>query len=71
MKSRDYISSVFQQLCSSEDAREASYNGAFLQAMLAVIREVDSPLKEQTIVSLALLKSRGGRLSAAARKRIA
>jgi hypothetical protein len=58
MNSKDYISAVYQQLSALEYAEHTALDGAFLHAMLAVVKDVESPLKEQTVVSLALLRTR-------------
>lgn len=61
MKGSEYIARVITQLTSEEGSAQASYNGAFLTAALSVIREVESPLKEETLVKLAVMELRRGR----------
>ena len=56
MKGSDYIKAVFEHLSSDEQIAKASLNGAFLTAALTVIQEVESPLKEETLVKLAALE---------------
>jgi hypothetical protein len=56
MSGREYIAKVYQQLSSPEYIKQSHYKGAFLQAALAVVEAVESPLKEQTLVRLAVLE---------------
>jgi hypothetical protein len=71
MKSREYIRSVCKQLTSPDHSEQASLHGAFLQAMLAVVADVESPLKEEAIVNLAVLEIRRRRGPALTRKKAA
>ena len=71
MTSKEYISSVVRQLSSIEHTEQSSFDGAFLRAMLAVVKDVGSPLKEQTVVKLALLGLRHGGAEIDRRKKIA
>jgi hypothetical protein len=71
MTPKKYVSSVVTQLSSVQHAEESACNGAFLCAMLAVVKDVESPLKEQTIVKLALLGRNHSQMAGSARKKIA
>jgi|688.fasta_scaffold2636680_1 hypothetical protein len=71
MTSKEYISSVVRQLSSVEHAEQSACDGAFLRAMLAVVKDVGSPLKEQTIVKLALLGLHHGGMEVSGRKKVA
>ena len=56
MNAAEYVSRVLSQLSSDEQIEKTSYNGAFLTAALAIIEEVESPMKEQALVQLAVLE---------------
>jgi hypothetical protein len=71
MTSKEYINSVVRQLSSVEHAEQSAYDGAFLRAMLAVVKDVGSPLKEQAVVKLALLGLRQGGVGLSKRKKVA
>jgi hypothetical protein len=71
MKGSEYICKVYEQLLAPDSVDQAHYAGAFLHAALAVIEVVDSPLKEQTLVDLALIELSSRRKGYAARKRAA
>jgi len=71
MKGSEYISKVYEQLLAPGSVEESHYAGAFLHAALAVIEVVDSPLKEQTLVDLALLELSSRRKRQALKKRAA
>lgn len=53
---REYIAAVLERLSSDEQKAQTSYTGAFLTAALSVIEEVESPLKEEALVRLAVLE---------------
>jgi hypothetical protein len=55
-KGSDYISRVLSNLTSGEQLHNTSYKGAFLAAALAIIKDVESPMKESALVSLAALE---------------
>lgn len=56
MKAAEYISRVVAELASDAHIEKTSYDGAFLTAALDIIREVDSPMKEDALVQLAVLE---------------
>jgi hypothetical protein len=56
MKAAEYITRVMSELVSEEHIEKTSYDGAFLSAALAIIQEVESPMKEEALVQLALLE---------------
>lgn len=57
MKGGEYIVSILEQLVSEEFIAQTHYQGAFCAAALSIISEVESPLKEQALVSLVALTS--------------
>jgi hypothetical protein len=71
MNGREYITRVYEQLVSPDRIEASVQRGAFLRAALSVVRELDSPLKEQTLVNLAVLELRHKQRSIGARKRAA
>jgi hypothetical protein len=71
MNGREYIMRVYEQLVSPESIETSAFRGAFLRAALSVVNEVDSPLKEETLVSLAVLELASGRSPISSRKRAA
>ncbi len=54
-KGSDYIAGVLDNLMADESIANTAYQGAFLSAALAIIKDVDSPVKERALVSLAAL----------------
>lgn len=58
-KSSEYIARVLEQVISDEQSYQTYRQGAFLTAALSIISEVESPLKERALVSLAVLACRG------------
>jgi hypothetical protein len=71
MKGRDYITHVYEQLVAPESIEASALRGAFLRAALSVIGEVKSPIKEETLVSLAILELDHTKPMRASRKRAA
>jgi len=71
MKGREYIMRVYEQLASPESIETSTLRGAFLRATLSVVNEIDSPLKEETLVSLAVLELAHGGPRMSSRKRAA
>jgi hypothetical protein len=71
MKGREYIMRVYEQLVSPESIETSAFKGAFLRAAMSVVKEVESPLKEETLVSLAVLELAHMRVPVVARKRAA
>ncbi|MFN4894950.1 MAG: hypothetical protein ACK5GN_03365 [Pseudomonadota bacterium] len=56
-KGSEYITSVLKQVMSDEATLHLNYQGAFLAAALSLVRDVESPLKERALVSLASVSS--------------
>jgi hypothetical protein len=56
MKAAEYISRVIAELASDAHMEKTSYDGAFLTAALDIIREVESPMKEDALVQLAIIE---------------
>ena len=56
MKATQYLERVLCELSSGEQIKTTSYNGAFLTAALAIIQELESPMKEEALVQLAVLE---------------
>lgn len=64
MRARDYVRGVFEEVIQELQPLRASQQGAFLSAALDVIQELESPLKEETLVRLAVLELEDRRESA-------
>jgi hypothetical protein len=56
MRARDYIRSVYQDIMKERPHDRGYPQGAFLAATLEIIREVETPLREETLVRLAVLE---------------
>jgi len=56
MQAREYIRSVYKDLMGQQAKRRGDPQGAFLAAAIEIVRELDSPLKEETLVRLAMLE---------------
>ncbi len=56
MRARDYVRGVFEEVIQEFQPSRESQRGAFLSAALDVIQELESPLKEETLVRLAVLE---------------
>ena len=56
MQAREYIRSVYKDLMRQQPHGRGALQGAFLAAAIEVVRELDSPLKEETLVRLAMLE---------------
>lgn len=59
MRARDYIRSVYKDLMRQQTQGCGESQGAFLAAALEVVREIESPMKEETLVRLAVLELMG------------
>ncbi|MFO0417552.1 MAG: hypothetical protein ACK5Y6_09710 [Pseudomonadota bacterium] len=57
MKAREYLVNVVGELCSKDNLEKTNYSGAFLGAALAIMNEVESPLREEALVKLALIEA--------------
>jgi hypothetical protein len=67
MKGSQYIREVFQDLTRERSSQGELSEGVFLAAALEVMREIESPLKEEALVRLAVLESDTQGASAKAR----
>ena len=56
MRGSDYIRGVFGDVIQERGECSAYPQGAFLAAAIEIIRELESPLKEETLVRLAVLE---------------
>jgi hypothetical protein len=56
MRGSDYIRGVFGEFVQERRDSDSHRRGAFLAAALEVMRELESPLKEETLVRLAVLE---------------
>lgn len=56
MRGGEYVRSVFQEVIQEHRQRSSSQPGAFLAAALAAMQELESPLKEETLVRLVVLE---------------
>jgi hypothetical protein len=57
MKGQQYIREVFKEALSSTRAEPHLLDGSFLMAALELLKEVDSPLREEAFAKLALHES--------------
>jgi hypothetical protein len=71
MKAQEYIARVYEQLASGDGTQKGTSSAVVLHAALSVIQEVESPLKEETLVKLALLEIRNQQHYSVIRKRAA
>jgi len=56
MRGREYIRSVYRDI-TRKQLHESGYpQGAFLAAALEILHQLESPLKEETLVRLAVLE---------------
>lgn len=53
---RDYIRSVYSELMKNQPPGSGYPQGAFLAAALEIMHELESPMKEETLVRLAVLE---------------
>jgi len=61
MQAREYIRGVYRDI-TRQQAKGLTYpQGAFLAAALEIVEELESPLKEETLVRLAILDLEGER----------
>jgi len=56
MRGVDYMRSIFQEISEEHSRGVSSARGAFLAAALVVVQELESPLKEETLVRLAVME---------------
>ena len=56
MRARDYVRSVYKDIIQQQTQGRGGSQGAFLAAALEVVREIESPMKEETLVRLAVLE---------------
>lgn len=56
MRGVDYVRCVFGDVIQEIQRGHGGHQGAFLAAALEVIRELESPQKEDTLVRLAVLE---------------
>jgi hypothetical protein len=57
MTGREYIQEVFRELRQSAARDSRHRSEIFMMAALDVLRELDSPLKEETLVRLVILEA--------------
>lgn len=56
MRGSEYIRRVFGDIIQERSDVRAHPQGAFLAAAIEIMRELESPLKEETLVRLAVLE---------------
>ena len=56
MQAREYIRSVYKDLMREQRQGLGNLQGAFLAAAIEVVHGIESPLKEETLVRLAVLE---------------
>jgi hypothetical protein len=56
MRGSEYIRGVFGEVLHERRERGAYSQGAFLAAAIEIMRELESPLKEEALVRLAVLE---------------
>lgn len=71
MNAREYVEKVIDEITSRERRGSAASRGAFLGAALQIIRDVDSPLKEEALVTLATLELHSSRRESSRHKKLA
>jgi hypothetical protein len=71
MKAREYVEKIMVELTSAKRKDATAMRGAFLGAALQIIREVESPLKQQALVTLATLELQTARRDSLPRRKIA
>ena len=59
MKGPQYIREVFREVLSSRRTEPHLLDGSFLMAALELLKEVESPLREEAFVKLALREGDG------------
>ncbi|MEY4668101.1 MAG: hypothetical protein RL518_800 [Pseudomonadota bacterium] len=64
MKAREYIRGVYSDLIKEHPQGQGYPQGAFLAAALEIIREVETPMREETLVRLVVLELTEQRLRA-------
>jgi hypothetical protein len=57
MTGRDYIREVFKDLCRPWAGTAHRRGELFMMAALDVLRELDSPIKEETLVRLVVMEA--------------
>ena len=62
MQAREYIRGVYRDITRQQSKGLTYPQGAFLAAALEIVEELDSPLKEETLVRLAILELESERL---------
>jgi hypothetical protein len=71
MKAKEYVEEIIADLTSAKRKNATAMRGAFLGAALQIIREVESPLKEEALVTLATLELQTVRRDSVPRRKIA
>jgi hypothetical protein len=71
MNAKDYVEKIMAELTSPKRKNATAMRGAFLGAALQIIREVESPLKEEALVTLATLEFHTARRDSLPRRKIA
>jgi hypothetical protein len=56
MNAKEYVENIMRELTSTKRRSATDTRAAFLGAALEIIREVESPLKEEALVTLATLE---------------
>lgn len=70
MRGVDYVRGVFGDVIQEIQRGHGSHQGAFLTAALEVIRELESPQKEATLVRLAVLELEEERSQSLVRRQV-
>ena len=71
MNAREYVEKIVAELISRGRRSGAASRGEFLGAALQIIRDVDSPMKEEALVTLATLEFHSSGRKSLQRKKIA
>jgi len=71
MNAREYVEKIVAELMSRERRGGTASRGEFLGAALQIIRDVDSPLKEEALVTLATLELHSSRRKSLQREKFA
>lgn len=71
MNAKEYVEKIMCELTSTRRRNATAMQGAFLGAALEIIREVESPLKEEALVTLATLELQSSRRNSSQPRKIA
>lgn len=71
MNAKEYVEKIMRELTAAKRGNATDTRGAFLGAALEIIREVESPLKEEALVTLVTLELQSARQNSSLPRKIA